>query len=119
VPLGVTLVHPQQVAGEQRGLLAALARLDLEDGVLVVVRILGQQQNFEFLLDARHALFQLEKLLFGHGTQFRIAVLHHRFGIGNTVRNLLVLAIFLDYGGDFGVSLGSLLVFRRVVDNFR
>ena len=33
VPLGVAQVHPQQVAGEQRGLLAALARLDLEDDV--------------------------------------------------------------------------------------
>ncbi len=33
LPLGVALVHPQQVAGEQRRLLAALARLDLEDHV--------------------------------------------------------------------------------------
>ena len=43
LPLGVAQVHPQQVAGEQRRLVAALARLDLEDDVLVVVGILGQQ----------------------------------------------------------------------------
>ena len=36
---GVTLVHPQQVPGEQRGLLAALARLDLQDDVAIVVRV--------------------------------------------------------------------------------
>ena len=34
--LGVAGVHPEQVAGEQRRLLAALARLDLEEGVLGV-----------------------------------------------------------------------------------
>ena len=43
-PLGVAQVHPQQVAGEQRRLLAALPRLDLEDDVLVVVGVAGQQQ---------------------------------------------------------------------------
>ena len=34
-PFGVPLVHPEQVAGEQRGLLAALARLDLQEDVPV------------------------------------------------------------------------------------
>ena len=38
-PLGVPQVHPQQVAGEQGGLLAALAGLDLEDHVAVVVGV--------------------------------------------------------------------------------
>ena len=44
-PLGVAQVHPQQVAGEQRRLLAALARLDLDDHVLVVGRVARQQQR--------------------------------------------------------------------------
>ena len=44
LPLGVAQVHPQQVAGEQRRLVAALAGLDLEDDVLAVVGVLGQQQ---------------------------------------------------------------------------
>ena len=44
LPLGVAQVHPQQVAGEQRRLLAALARLDLEDDVLAVVGVAGHQQ---------------------------------------------------------------------------
>ena len=37
--LGVPQVHPQQVAGEQGRLLAALPRLDLEDDVAVVVGV--------------------------------------------------------------------------------
>ena len=43
-PLGVPQVHPQQVAGEQRRLLAALPGLDLDDHVLVVVRVAREQQ---------------------------------------------------------------------------
>ena len=43
-PLGVAQVHPQQVAGEQRRLLAALARLDLDDHVLAVVRVARDEQ---------------------------------------------------------------------------
>ena len=54
--LGVAQVHAQQVAGEQRRLRAALPRLDLEDDVLVVVGVLGQQllaQPVGQLLDRR------------------------------------------------------------------
>ena len=49
---GVPQVHPQQVGGEQRGLLAALACLDLEDDVLVVHRVAWHQQQGQPLGDA-------------------------------------------------------------------
>ncbi len=51
LPLGVAQVHPQQVAGEQRRLLAALAGLDLEDDVLAVVGVLRQQQLAQPVLE--------------------------------------------------------------------
>ena len=41
LPLRVSQVHPQQVAGEQRRLVTTLTRLDLEQDVLQVVRVLG------------------------------------------------------------------------------
>jgi hypothetical protein len=44
VALGVARVHAEQVAGEQRGLVAAGAGADLEHRVLGVERILGQEQ---------------------------------------------------------------------------
>ena len=44
LPVGVPGVHAQQVAGEQRRLLAALAGLHLDDGVLVVGRVAGYEQ---------------------------------------------------------------------------
>ena len=48
LPLGVPRVHAEQVTGEQRRLLAALAGLDLENDVLAVVWIFGQQQLAQF-----------------------------------------------------------------------
>src|SRR5271166_5610872 len=38
-PLGVAQVHPEQIAGEQRGFLAAFTRLDLENDIAPVVRV--------------------------------------------------------------------------------
>ena len=49
-PLGPAGVHPQQVAGEQRRLLAALPRLDLEQHVLAVGRVARDQQVAQPLL---------------------------------------------------------------------
>ena len=49
VPLGVAQVHPEQLAGEQRGLLAAGAGPDLDDHVAVVVGVARQQQDLEVL----------------------------------------------------------------------
>ena len=44
MPLGVADVHPGQVGGEQRRLLAALTGLDLEHDVVGVVRVARRQQ---------------------------------------------------------------------------
>src|SRR5439155_21817494 len=44
-PLGVAGVHAEQVGGEQRRLVAALALAQLEDDVLRVVRVARQQQE--------------------------------------------------------------------------
>ena len=46
-PGGIALVHAEQVAGEQRRLVAAGAGADFEDGVLLVGRVLGQQQDLD------------------------------------------------------------------------
>ena len=56
--LGVAGVHPQQVAGEQRGLLAALAGLHLEDRVLVVGGVARHEQPAELLLGGLEAVGQ-------------------------------------------------------------
>ena len=48
---GVALVHAEQVAREEVGLLAALGAADLDDHVLAVVRVLGQEQHLQLRLE--------------------------------------------------------------------
>ena len=49
LPRGIALVHAEQVAGEQRRLVAAGAGADFEDDVALVHRVLGQQREPELL----------------------------------------------------------------------
>mmetsp|Transcript_9135 Transcript_9135/g.22413 ORF Transcript_9135/g.22413 Transcript_9135/m.22413 type:complete len:334 (-) Transcript_9135:570-1571(-) len=59
---GILLVHPQQVLCPYAGLVAARARPDLHDDVLVVVRIRRQQQYLEFLLELWYPFRELIQL---------------------------------------------------------
>ena len=52
LPLGVARVHAEQVGGEQRGLVAALALAHLDDHILRVVRVARQQQQLDLLSSA-------------------------------------------------------------------
>ena len=45
---GVALIHAEQVAGEQRGLVAAGAGANFEDGVVIVHRIFRDQREANF-----------------------------------------------------------------------
>ena len=49
--LGVALVHPEQVAGPEVGLVAALGAADLDDHVLAVVGVPRDEQLLEVLLE--------------------------------------------------------------------
>ena len=48
---GVGPVHLEQVAGEEVGLLAALGAADLDDDVVAVVGVAGQQQQLELVVE--------------------------------------------------------------------
>ena len=49
---GVARVHAEDLGGEQRGLVAAGAGADFEHDVLLVVGILGQQQDLQLLFQS-------------------------------------------------------------------
>ena len=61
--LGVPEVHPQQVAGEQGRLLAALPRLDLEDDVAVVVGVARDEQPAQPVLGRGQGRLERRELL--------------------------------------------------------
>jgi len=46
---GEALIHPEQVAGEKRGLVAAGAGADFQHDVAIVHRVLGQQRHADLL----------------------------------------------------------------------
>ena len=61
--LGIARVHAVQVAGEDRGLVAAGAGAHLEEDVLVVARILRQQQQPQRFFFREQILLQAADLL--------------------------------------------------------
>ena len=63
VPFRVPQVHPQQITGEQRRLLAALAGLDLDDDVLGVIRIPWGEQAGQLRLQLVDLVGQRDHLL--------------------------------------------------------
>ena len=61
-PLGVARVHAEQLAREQRRLVAARAGADLEDHVLVVVGVARDQEQADLALELRAARLELGDL---------------------------------------------------------
>ena len=110
---GVALVHAEQVAGKQRRLVAAGAGADFEDGVLLVGRVLGQEQYLDVLPERLDALFDAGQVGLGQRPHLGVGALvgEHRFEVGafafrpeqlpDPRRNILKLGIFgreLDIG---------------------
>ena len=127
--LGIHGVHPQQVGGKQRALLAADAGPDFQHHVLVVVGVTGQQQALQFILQplplrlGGGQLLLAQLLQLGVGQHFRggghiglrpgvgPVCLHHR-------RQLLLFAAQLRHGrpvavhrrvGELALHLGQTL----------
>ena len=75
---GVTLIHAEQIAGEQRRLVAAGAGADFENDIALIHRVLGQQREPQFLLERRAPCFKFG--LFGFGDRAHL-------GVGRRVRD--------------------------------
>jgi hypothetical protein len=101
VALGETLVHAQHFLGEQGGFVAAGAGADFEDDVLVVVRILGDEQGADGSVSLIALFLKLAQLLEGHGLEFGIGFrLDHLLDSGNLGQKSLVLREHPDHGPD-------------------
>ena len=111
-------IHPQQVGGEQRGLVAAGAGPDLQDGVALVGLVLGQQQELHLLLEFRNARLENRKLLLGHRLHLGIgehgveivALAFGRLERMDALDQRREVGIFLRQPGE---SLGVLRALRR------
>ncbi len=75
------LVHAEQVAGEQRRLLAAGAGADLDHRGTGIGRVLGQERQLQRMLGPGQLGLQPRQLLFGKGAHLGIG--QHFLGLGH------------------------------------
>ena len=75
VQVGVTLVHAQQVAGEQRRLVAAGAGAHLDDGVAFVRLVARQQEHLDGALKLGQPGLRRGEFLIGQCPHLGVAVI--------------------------------------------
>ena len=66
VLLGEAEVHAEDFGDEEGGLVAAGAGAELEDDVLVVVGVLGEEEDFELFFDVGEAGLEGVEFVLGH-----------------------------------------------------
>ncbi len=104
--LGVARVHAVQVAREDRRLVTAGARPDLDDDVLVVVRVAREEHDLELVLEHREPGLELLDLLGGELPHLGVALLLEQLpGLVQLLRRRQVLARLLGE-----LCLGTLLL---------
>ena len=91
-PLRVSGVHPEQVAGKQRGLVAAGTGPHLDDDVAIVVRIRRYQVPSQLGLELRRASLEASDLVTRHLAHALVGVVGHRPGSGQLVEHDAPLA---------------------------
>jgi hypothetical protein len=69
---GVALVHAEQIAGEQRRLVAACAGADFEYDVALVHGVLGKERQTQPLFERRPSRFKLGLFRLGDGAHLAI-----------------------------------------------
>lgn len=94
-------VHAHQVAGEDGGFVAARAAADLDDRVFRILRVLGNQQEFDLLFEGFDLRFQFRDLPACH------------------FAHLLVLVVGQDVFGFGQVGDGRAVAFRGFDDRFQ
>lgn len=104
--LGVARIHAEQVAGEDRRLVATGAGTDLQEHVAAVVGILRQQHALQAVAEGGEAAARFGDLLLGEVAQLRVAVLEQRLGTLEVGLHLAVVAERQDHRFDLGVLAG-------------
>ena len=117
VLLGEAEVHAEDLGDEERGLVAAGAGAELEDDVLVVVGVLGEEQDLELFFDGGELGVEVVELGLGHLLDVVVGLGEHGLGVGDGVAQLAVLAEFFDCGLEVAVGLGDFAVVVLVGDD--
>ena len=112
---GEALVHLEEVAREDAGLVAAHAGADLDDGVLLVIGVGRDEQDLDLVLESRDLGLVLGDVVLEHGLLVRIGgLVQHLLGGLDVVEGAQVLAGLLDELGLAGVLLSQARVLLGV-----
>ena len=93
-PVRVHRVHAVQVGRKQRAFLAACAAANFDIDVLLIVRVLGQQQDFQLVLKPRDVALGLLELLLRKLLHIRVG--QHFSRVGELLLCPLVCAVCFD-----------------------
>ena len=111
-------VHAEQLAGEERRLVAAGAGADFEDDVLLVVRVLRYEQNLQLGDQGVAPRVQRLELFLRQLAHVGVARRGELFGAADVVGDAPVFTVFLDQRLDVGQRLGELPVLGGVALHF-
>ena len=109
---GVAGVHLVQVAGEQRGLVAAGAGADFDDHLGEVVRRIDQELLFDLRVERVALRPQFREFFFRHRLHVRVG--GHRLGVRDRGAQALVLDVRFDLFGERAALLADGPGFGRV-----
>ena len=115
----VILIHAAKLRGKKRRFLPARARADLEDTAPLVVFVLGQKQNFQFLFKFSQPLLAGVSLVGKKATHFRILLgFRAREGFLHFLLAGEVFEVFFRRVLKVGLLLGILLPRPHVRNRF-
>ena len=112
--LGEAAVHPEQIRGEERRLVAAGTRADFEDDVLLVVRILRNEEDLEILQQRLAPHLERLQLLARQIAHVGIVAVDELLGARDVLFDAPVLAELLHERLELGERLRRAAVFGRV-----
>ena len=93
VPLCIMYIHTINLCRKKCRFITACSGTDLHDNVFIIVRILGQQQHLQLLLQLFHLFLAVSQFFLQHLTHLFVRLfLQHHQGVFNI---LLALFIFL------------------------
>ena len=104
MPLGVARVHAEEIGGEERRLVAAGPGADLDDDVLVVVRVLRDEQGAELGEVLLAQGLQPPNFVLGQAGELRVGIRGQLFRI----LELLLAALQVAVDGDDLLEVGPL-----------
>ena len=117
--LDVVGVHPEEIAREEAGLVAAGAGPYLKEAVVAVPRILREKQDLQLVLELGEGFLRLLKLLGGEILHLVVGAVHELLCLFAALLRLPVSAEFLDDFSKPRVLLVELAVLVKIRDYVR